>query len=237
MEINFRDWLSIWLLYFYKEDGIQGVRLPKFVGTLWSIWICRNEQIFHNRRPTMQSIRLQLQLNASQHDIFSTPPRAQTSSPHTIELDLPPGFHCAHIGRTNHGPPPIPVQIDGSWDRVTHMGGTAWVVAATRINSQQGKFCYATSALGTEAAACLMAIAWAKEANHMDVVVLTDSSMLVQLLRSEGRRDIHSKWTIQQILHLANSFNTCKVIKVHRNQVQQAHQLAQWCRQHHMDYG
>lgn len=35
--IQFREWLVNWVIYFRKEDGPKGGRLPLFLGKLWSL--------------------------------------------------------------------------------------------------------------------------------------------------------------------------------------------------------
>lgn len=113
--LSFSDWLSYWVIYFYKEDGYQGSHVPKFVSTLWSIWRSRNEQVFRQQRPTANSIRLSLQDNDIQHATFITPSFDPSRNPR--DPNLPPGFHNVHIGRAQLGEPSLLLQIDADWDK------------------------------------------------------------------------------------------------------------------------
>ena len=112
----FREWLSYWLIYFNQEDGCHGSRIPAFVNTLWAIWRSPNEQVFWHRRPTRQSICIQLQDSDNQHDIFITPMHDPSRNPR--DPNIPPGFHCAHLSQKLKGDRPLLVQIDVSWDKV-----------------------------------------------------------------------------------------------------------------------
>lgn len=102
---------------------------------------------------------------------------------------------------------------------------------------QQGLFCFALSALPTKATTCLQSLIWAKNAGQLNVRILTDSLVLVQLLQADNTQDITLKWTIAQIRTLGKTFTACQVQKVSRTQVTTTHQLAQWCRKQHRDFG
>lgn len=47
----------------------------------------------------------------------------------------PLGFHIADIGQQVRGGPPITIQLDGSWDKATNMGGAAWVASMNPLHT------------------------------------------------------------------------------------------------------
>ena len=85
---------------------------------------------------------------------------------------------------------------------------------------------YAASALQTEAMACLSAIRWARTTNFSQILVITDSVVLVQFLRSQTMADITIHHTLKDIREEAGTFQWCRILKVHRGQVQHAHTIA-----------
>lgn len=92
-----------------------------------------------------------------------------------------------------------------------------------------GDFCHANSALATKATACLNTIQWAKDTGHMNLRILTDSYRLVHLLATTDTKDITLKWTLTKIRTLGMVFQTCQVLRVSRDQITRATQLARWC--------
>ncbi|XP_010677737.1 uncharacterized protein LOC104893339 [Beta vulgaris subsp. vulgaris] len=234
--LSFCDWLSHWLIFFSKED-IHPSRLPKFVGALWSIWKSRNDQVFQTHRPTIQSLVIQLQESDKQHDIFLAQTHDPTRNPR--DPNTPPGFCYVQLGQRLSAARPSTVQIDGSWDRRTNAGGVAWATTFDPdfIQAQQGRFFFALSALATEATTCLNSLLWAKSTRQLNIKILTDPSVLVQLLQAENHQDISLKWTILRIRILGKTFTSCQLQKVYRLQVSMAHQLAQWCRKNRRGVG
>lgn len=103
----------------------------------------------------------------------------------------PPGFFFHNPGQVHHGTPYITIQLDGSWDVKFEAGGFAWVVHAhDHYIYRQCHFLFASSAIYTEATACLHAIQWARATRHHNILLTTDSILLVQYLLSIEPADI-----------------------------------------------
>lgn len=91
-----------WLIYFHREDGSHGSRLPEFVGTLWTIWKLNhamnryfkiNHQQYYNRfvpnSRTVTSNMKSLSLLCMIHlGILGTPTYRQVSIVHTSSKRL-----------------------------------------------------------------------------------------------------------------------------------------------------
>ena len=123
------------------------------------------------------------------------------------------------------------IQIDGSWDKLTGYGGAAWVATQRFQPSQsQGRFLLADSALRTETEACFAAIKWARTVPLTNILILTDSTSLVTLLGSKSEDDITIHHTLNAIRAEAGHIPRCRLMKVSRDQVQEAHNMAILCR-------
>lgn len=86
------------------------------------------------------------------------------------------------------------------------------------------------SALHTEVKACSLVMQWLKNEGLSHISLHTDSALFVQLLQSTKAKGITVHWTISYIRNLATSFCCCRIMKVNRQQVASAHNLARWCR-------
>ncbi|XP_010666689.2 uncharacterized protein LOC104883828 [Beta vulgaris subsp. vulgaris] len=235
--ISMRDWIRHWLLFFHTSDGYNGVRLPQFVGTLWSIWVQRNAQVFRQVRPSADSILRSLNLSDAQHATFAAESTHHVSS--VRDTNLPPGFLQVQLSQHFRDETPLRIQIHADWDRSQLLAGLGWAVYLPSAHQHQkfGKFSYTSSGIAAMALACLKAITWATEAGHSNIIILTSSSHLLHILMSRGCPDINIKWTIEALRKAGHSLPSCKVLRVCSTQLAEAQQVAFWCRQHSMDYG
>lgn len=229
--LSISAWLEFWIGNLIIEDGHNGSRLPTFLGTLWAIWKTRNHQIFRNVRATLHILSAYVQESDRQHQLFmGTDSFPLDIPPAPNEVD-PPGFLSHNLGMAHHGNPEIMIQLDGSWDAKFGTAGLAWVVhVSNHCIYRKGLFFYALSALHTEAQACLQAIRWARENHYQNILLNTDSVLLVQYLRSTKQVDITIQHTLASIKAEAAHLNWCCLLKVSRQQVQMAHSIATTCR-------
>lgn len=109
--ITFVDWLINWILYFRKEDGVEGTRLPCFVGLLWSIWGVRNDHIFRQHPSNEICFQYRFQETQHRHSIFMQDKATEAASQPT---HYPPGFIVANIGRHKIGQAQLRIQTDGA---------------------------------------------------------------------------------------------------------------------------
>lgn len=84
----------------------------------------------------------------------------------------------------------------------------------------------AESALQAEALACLFALKWSIEASLQRITILTDSQTLVDMIVHMDACNIQVLWTLKEIQRLGKTLNWCSILKVSRQQVQTAHDLA-----------
>ncbi|XP_057250055.1 uncharacterized protein LOC130591143 [Beta vulgaris subsp. vulgaris] len=156
--VAFKDWLIAWIHYFYQQDGYNGLRLPVFVAILWAIWQGRNNKVFNGIAPDMPLIR-------------------------SLQDKGPPGFLFAHFGTAFCGVPQLHIQVDGSWKKSSILAGIAWVAehVSTQTTEVQGGCIYAESPLVAEARACLGALVWAQSRGYGQILIYTDSDVLVRV--------------------------------------------------------
>lgn len=220
----------------YKNEGHTGNSISSFVGTLWSIWKLRNEQVFREIRPSINSIQRLLLQSDQEHKVFI----AERSDPSRNPRDptSPPGFNLVHLGKHTWGAHPLTITIHAVWDKCKLSTGFAWVLPSILISNQReyGGFSYASSALAAEAMTCRKALSWAQQAGHMNLTILTQSGQLLQILRSKDFGDISIKWTIEAIRTLASTFNMCQVSRVSSAQIAEAKRLALWWRRYQIAY-
>lgn len=131
------------------------------------------------------------------------------------------------------------IQIDGSWDQSTGHGGASWVATHPMHHLQRhGKFMHASSALHTEAMACLSELRWVSTTGFSSILIITDSKLLVRNLASLTTADISILHTISDIREASASLLSCRIMKASRAHViNEAHEIAHNCRMHRVNLG
>lgn len=132
------------------------------------------------------------------------------------------------LGQTSAGYPHTIIRIDGSWESGPSFGSSAWI-ATTVVGGASyfhGRCGFAHTALQTEILACHLALSWASARGLTHILIMTESALLVQLLRSVTIRDISVLHLLTQIREMGATFSWCRIIKVSRRAVSQAHDLA-----------
>lgn len=92
----------------------------------------------------------------------------------------------------------------------------------------QGTILHGDSALLMEAKTCMLAVEWVKQQVQC-VILHTDSINLIRFLNYKQVPNVHVKCTINNNKEIAKGLDWCQVIKVSRDRVQQAHELARLC--------
>lgn len=164
----------------------------------------------------------------------------QLEQPRTHEVpSIPPGLHQAQIGIRNAGDRHYTLQISASWDKQNTSTGMGWILGdqSNAIERKVECFSYASSALAAEALACLKAIHWATKDGYRNLTLMTSSYRLIQILQTTDYQDINIKWTVEAIRSTTATGLFYQFIRVGRPQIQEAKILADWCRQHKMDFG
>ncbi|XP_056691996.1 uncharacterized protein [Spinacia oleracea] len=231
-DLSLQEWILNYIQLFISLDGKFSDRVITFIATLWALWVTRNTRVFRSEPGHIQTVYVHLRLAMEQSTTFIGKDKGNLDFLHPPEYasTYPSGFFFAHIGVEILPMPSTIMQIDGAWNKVTSRAGMGWILQkpVTSGNEICGGCDYGLghSTLHVEAMACPRALQWAKDSS-LDVIVLyTDSATLVSYLQRQVVLDIHLTWTVTTILDIGKSFRCCMVNKVHRDQFQQAHDLA-----------
>ncbi|XP_056685339.1 uncharacterized protein [Spinacia oleracea] len=230
--LSMQDWILNYIQLFKSVDGTNTDRIVTFIATSWAIWLTRNERLFNSHTGDLSTFQIQLQLALEQHKVFRGKDKGNLGSIHSTDHtpDYPPGFYFANIGVESLQISKTVIQIDGAWNKRNRRAGMGWVLQQQYTNGTEiiGGCDYGLgqSALHVEVMACLRALQWDVDSSYEDIVVYTDSAILVSHLQRRVKPIIQIHWTIEAILDIGKSFKNCIIYKVHRDQVQPAHELA-----------
>ncbi|XP_021748431.1 uncharacterized protein LOC110714242 [Chenopodium quinoa] len=146
---------------------------------------------------------------------------------------FPPGFHLVQLGKEGDKLDGFVVEVDGSWDKNSTRAGIEWAVQTQGQGhevEEGGKQDAATSAIQCEAWDCLEAMRWARLQGRNGILVLSDSVTLVNSLLYKANEGVSIKWLIKEIREIGSTFQRCAILKVLREQVQKANDIARKCR-------
>lgn len=120
------------------------------------------------------------------------------------------------------------IRSDDSWDKQSHQAVAAWVAAMPLSEYQvsESQVMKAANALHVEAPAYRLGLLWARKNSFANVPVYTNSVLLITLLHPTASNNISILHTIADIRQLALALNGCRIIKVSRDEVVIAHDLA-----------
>ncbi|XP_010676995.1 uncharacterized protein LOC104892705 [Beta vulgaris subsp. vulgaris] len=236
--MSLASWIVFWLEKYLKEDGYRGLRVPIFIGTLWAIWKTRNEQIFRQGRTMLDAYNSNISESRQLHKRYIVDDVLIGDPPPAPNLIHPPGFIFTDLRHGQMGVPDLIIRIDGSWDHFNGHGGFAWVAHCHRHHIRShGSFMQASSTLHTESMACLSALRWITTTSFSRILLLTYSEQLVRNLVPNTPADISISHTLSGIIEASTGLHSCRIIKVSRGQVQQAHEIAHHCRLHRVNVG
>ena len=231
------DWVATQILLLHSEDGLHSPNLKQFIWTLWSIWLHRNERIFRQIDPDVSRITHQIRdlMDLDTH-LSSLPCFNNLRFLHPPESSLrsPPGFLGVHLGTSQGFSPQCLIAFDAAWQKDTGVMGGAWTLHRPAVPLQAiatggGRYGLATSALHAECQTLLHALKWARHNHLTSTTFLTDCSNLITALQSPMATPSTILWTINAIKEIATTFPWCFILKVNRQQVQAAHDVAQLC--------
>lgn len=131
-------------------------------------------------------------------------------------------------GRLEDGDQVVKLAVDGAWKRDTSKGVAAWCVEeVVQDQSIHGyTFVNAVSSTGVEALAVLQALRWAMAMGIRKVQILTDSLEVVHALRNAYEANICIRNIIFDVLDVVSQLTYVSIVKVTRQVVRNAHNLA-----------
>ncbi|XP_056695782.1 uncharacterized protein [Spinacia oleracea] len=229
--VSLKKWIQSYILLFNSKDGGSEAKLDAFISILWSLWVTRNERVFRNESKHVRAVLLTMDRMLGMAKHFKECTLATGKS--MMNICKPLGFDLVQLGAVRNQVADFILQIDGSWEKKTRKSGGGWAFKEhSNARYREGGGCYgsALSATQVETEVCLKAMEWAEKQGKREILVITDSSVLVSTLDNIEIADISMFWMVSRIRRLATTFNICSFLKVDRGQVQEAHEIANKCR-------
>ncbi|XP_021751006.1 uncharacterized protein LOC110716668 [Chenopodium quinoa] len=181
---SLRNWIQHCILLFYGKDGRRSNRITTFIAVLWGLWKSRNARVFKGIDVTITTVTEMVNIATQEREIFSK----------------------RIGGKTQMGLKRMEIRlIDGSWEKASLKAGIGWAITGPDQSytfDGGGKHGTASSALQCEAWACIEALKWSKSQGFEEVLILSDSILLLENLKdSRGRPWLHELKVIPLSLH------------------------------------
>ncbi|XP_021764021.1 uncharacterized protein LOC110728687 [Chenopodium quinoa] len=232
---SLRRWIQHYILLFNSEDGKNSNCSVLFIASLWSIWKMRNAVCFKGSTGTSSLVAESIKLAMEEHELFgqqgSLADEREVAS--KDNLIIPPGFNYVQLGKEKLGFDNFIVEADGSWDKNTMRSGVGWAVKNYIhgvARDEGGKYGTTTSVIQCEVWACLEAMKWARAKGKQGILLLSDSISLLNNLQDHQGKEISIYWLLKELRIVGASFQRCAILKVNRDQVQRANDIARKCR-------
>ncbi|XP_021727191.1 uncharacterized protein LOC110694325 [Chenopodium quinoa] len=221
--ISVQKWIQHYILLFYSEDGKNSSRIVLFIATLWCLWKTRNERVYRGEDGTLNGTLEGINLAIKDYETFANRDCVTdgTEVSSDYDIDVPPGFNYAQLGKGKTGFDNFIMEVDGSWEKNTGRAGIGWAVKHNthgHVLGEGGNQRAAMSAFQCEAWACLEALKWAKDKGENGILIFSDSSLLINNLKGKTGNEIATTWIIKEIKEAGANFQRCAVLKVPREQ-------------------
>ena len=226
--LSIQDWIRNFLNLFRKKKQKEERKIESdFISTLWGIWIHRNEIIFNKAKKNPSRIldiisdsnRRLHRINNKQSE-FREHVKGDAKTISSKPMEWSSGTKSTTTMQI--------LEVDGAWK---NRKGDQWraAIAWKNKNEDQGEESaariFANSPVQTEAYAVLKALQ-DMEWKCSDITIRTDNLEVVQALKNRGRTNKNIDPIIADIKRIARSFHFVSCIKVGREGVKLAHNLA-----------
>uniref|UniRef100_A0A803L7B7 RNase H type-1 domain-containing protein n=1 Tax=Chenopodium quinoa TaxID=63459 RepID=A0A803L7B7_CHEQI len=165
-----------------------------------------NQQVFQGTPRSTQAYKLNLEEAwKSLQDYLKPDLRSLGVLKPSLQARL--GYEKTTVGNSM-GHLDCTIAIDGSWHKDTGQYDIGWTATFTNTDEMKvgGSFGITDSALMVEAITCVSALKWALSHSCMNVLVYTDSEVLVALLQRPTNTNVTLHWTLQEIRQLGSHF-------------------------------
>ncbi|XP_056685577.1 uncharacterized protein [Spinacia oleracea] len=230
--VPIQEWLVNFLHYFYNQDGKNEERVVQLISTLWGIWLHRNEIIFRGMSANPERILELAQSHALRwkqtkevkaRQAAKTPTNGKNTH---LQISI---WRAGACTTTDY----FSIVVDAAWKRKKKVKQKEWEAAigwaedCNQSTSCSGsKKIFAHDSLQAECYAILEGTKMAANISK-NVVVKTDCKEAVVALKDETTVAANILTIIQQIKQEARKLDYYVCIKVSRDSVAKAHNLAQ----------
>ncbi|XP_010684120.2 uncharacterized protein LOC104898717 [Beta vulgaris subsp. vulgaris] len=224
-----QSWIRNFLNLLKKKKGEQALEMEiRFISTLWGIWVHRNEVIFKessvNPRRIIEIINDHILRASKGKNSLKVRTRDQTS---TTQEEQDAMLNWT-IGDKNT-PNVQTILVDGAWKKNSKsnmwQAAVAWKNANKDPKEEYAARIYASSSEQTEAYAILRAIS-DMEWRSAGLIIKTDNREVILALKSMNETNKSISNIIKDIKRIANSYLFVMCIKVSREDIAPAHNLA-----------
>ncbi|KAL2903953.1 hypothetical protein RDABS01_002663 [Bienertia sinuspersici] len=224
--LEISTWFKNFFNYLTEEGSNPNPGWALLIANLWAIWTHRNNVIFREAAVNPYGVMevAKVEMERWYYGFGSKGPEDRMQGieegrgPCTIHWEHGSPQHCENY-----------LQIDGAWKNRENIGIRAacgWVFIRENHTKRTGSSkIFALSPLQAEAHSLQMGITVAKA--EVDVLqVSTDSERLIQMLGNPKSAPVDCAHILSEILCVLKQFSFCRVCKVSRSQVREAHNLA-----------
>ncbi|XP_048503164.1 uncharacterized protein LOC125498892 [Beta vulgaris subsp. vulgaris] len=229
-QISIQDWIRNFLNLLRKKkknaDADQNAE-AQFISTLWGIWVHRNEIIFQETRTNPSRI-LEIIKDHNRRLLESNNKKTEQEKDSNSSLITDGRQAIVWTVGKKTGNVMQTLVVDGAW---ANKKGNQWQAAIAWKNKngllgeESASRIFANSPVQTEAYAILKALQDMKW-KCSDITIHTDNIEVVQALTSQGRTNKNIAQIIVEIKRAASSYHFVSCIKVRREAVNLAHDLA-----------
>lgn len=194
-----------------------GLSAPLYPWIFWVLWTSRNQFIFEDKSFSEAAMMLKAIVNAKEWQSATQKPKKSTAS----SKDCPPSSTQNQVNATT-------LYSDAAWNSSTCAGGLGWVIKdhlGSTLTQGSSPRSLVPSALVAEALALKEGLSKATLAGIKDIVCLSDSKCLVQLLT--GNKSVTAlRGILHDICVLSRSFTSISYRFISRVCNAQADELA-----------
>ncbi|XP_048494760.1 uncharacterized protein LOC125494913 [Beta vulgaris subsp. vulgaris] len=229
--IKIHEWIKNFLNLFKKRRKEECLILEvDFISTLWAIWVHRNEVIFRGINPNPERIMMIRKDHSVRFYVLKERQHRHPANSSQEARDDHSKQEILEWTIRNKDTPNVQILVvDGAWKRNDKdnqwRAAIAWKNVNNEPNEEAALRIFANSAEQAEAYAILKALT-DMEWRTPGVIIKTDNAEVIKALQNNKCHNKNIDNIIKDIKRLANSFNFISCIKVGREEVKLAHELA-----------
>ncbi|XP_021857984.2 uncharacterized protein [Spinacia oleracea] len=232
--VPMQTWLRNFLNLFFNQDGKDDSRAVQLTATLWAIWLHRNDIIFCGVSVNPNRI---LEVAQSHVHSWKEAQKAKLMQQQHLNWKQPGEINLTKISMWKVGKCSnlgfFSILVDAAWNRKKNSKQKQWEAAVAwaeddnqTISCSGAKRIFAQDALQAECYAILEGIRVASGLAR-NVILKTDCKVAVEAIRNENQAHSHIATIISDIRKEATMLDFFVCLKVSRNAVIKAHNLAQ----------
>ncbi|XP_021758649.1 uncharacterized protein LOC110723611 [Chenopodium quinoa] len=225
------QWIQEWVKMLLRDDRPRCDRVNSFFAGLWALWTFRNNAIFREGE-TDPSRLVDSMKRWEAICIESATSKLEDAKNKNSRVNT--RVNVVELGQQQSGTVSRIIDVDGAWKkdksgRGFPRCGIGWTYRQSADGDiiEHGKeTVLCESPLHTELLGILHVQNWCQSRHFSEILIRTDCQKAIQLLRSTTSGPAHLQHLLEDIKKKGSSFMFCNVIKVSRQVIWKAHDLA-----------